>query len=199
MGRNNGAKGGDFEREVCGTLSRWWTGGARDDIYWRTAGSGARATNRAKGGKATANHYGDVCAVDPIGQPFLDILCLEIKRGYNSYTYQDALDRADANAVQLWEDWVWQAANSSAGAGSYSWAIINRRDRREAWLYLPAHVTADLRGVGALQARPRPYITFGLLGRHKGLATPYDIFGCRLADFLGAVAPSHFQELTKLV
>lgn len=44
-------KGSVFEREICKALGRWWTDGERDDIFWRTAGSGARATCRLERGK----------------------------------------------------------------------------------------------------------------------------------------------------
>jgi len=42
------AKGSSFEREICTILSKWWTNNERDDVFWRTAGSGARATTRSK-------------------------------------------------------------------------------------------------------------------------------------------------------
>jgi len=41
------AKGGEFERDISRFLSRWWTYGERDDVFWRTSASGARATTRS--------------------------------------------------------------------------------------------------------------------------------------------------------
>jgi len=75
-------KGGSFEREICKSLSYWWSNEERDDIFWRTAGSGARATVRSKKGKDTANSSGDISALDPIGEPFIQFFFSEIKRGY---------------------------------------------------------------------------------------------------------------------
>jgi len=77
-------KGGDYEREVCKQFSLWWSDGKRDDIFWRTAGSGGRATIRAKSKIATANSSGDMCYLDDIGKPFIDYFLPEIKRGYTS-------------------------------------------------------------------------------------------------------------------
>ena len=77
------AKGGHFERDVCKRLSLWWSYGERDDLLWRTAGSGARATVRSRKNQQTANHHGDICATDPDAQPLVGAFCFEIKRGYN--------------------------------------------------------------------------------------------------------------------
>jgi len=76
------AKGSNFEREVSKELSLWTTNGVRDDIYWRSSQSGGRATIRARQGKKTANSAGDICFIDPIGKPLLDIFVLELKNGY---------------------------------------------------------------------------------------------------------------------
>ena len=88
------AKGSSFEREICKELSLWYTGGERDDIFWRTSISGGRATQRAKSGKKTAGSCGDVAAIDPIGEPFVGSFSIELKRGYTSSV--DILDLLDS-------------------------------------------------------------------------------------------------------
>jgi len=75
-------KGSDWERTVSKRFSLWWTDGDRDDIFWRTSVSGARATIRAKQGKKTKNQYGDLSFTDPIGKPLIDYFLVELKRGY---------------------------------------------------------------------------------------------------------------------
>ena len=80
---NSKTKGNSFERKLCVLLSRWWTNGSRPDVFWRTASSGGRATQRAKAGDDTRNQYGDVGITDPIGQPFLDFCT--IKQGTLSF------------------------------------------------------------------------------------------------------------------
>jgi len=76
------AKGPRFEREQAVTYSLWWTDNERDDIFWRTDGSGSRATNRARKGKKTRFQYGDMTFTDPIGQPLIDIFSFEFKFYY---------------------------------------------------------------------------------------------------------------------
>ena len=85
-------KGAKFEREISKALSRWWTEGERDDIFWRTSQSGGRATTRKKQGKSTKNQDGDICATDPIGQPLLDITTIELKVGYKSWNIKELND-----------------------------------------------------------------------------------------------------------
>lgn len=84
------AKGSDYERELCKRLSLWWTNDRRDDIYWRTDGSGARATVRSKKKQKTANSYGDMSFLDPIGEPLINFALFEFKRGYSSSKNLDA-------------------------------------------------------------------------------------------------------------
>jgi len=76
-------KGSANERSKCKDWSLWWTEGQRDDIFWRTSGSGSRAKVRAKAGKTTAGSYGDIMAIDPIGEPLIEVCTIELKKGYS--------------------------------------------------------------------------------------------------------------------
>lgn len=80
--RSKSQKGPGFERGFCKRLSLWWSGHKRDDIFWRTAGSGARATARAKKGLRTADSYGDVKAEHILGKPLTMKSVFSLKRGY---------------------------------------------------------------------------------------------------------------------
>ena len=77
-------KGSKFERDICKSLSLWFSHGKRDDIFWRTAGSGARATVRMKQGKMTADSAGDICAIHPSAKKFTRLCIFELKRGYSA-------------------------------------------------------------------------------------------------------------------
>lgn len=130
-------KGSQFERSICRELSNWWMPG-RDDIFWRATTSGARATSRAKQGKRTAGSDGDITAIDPVGQPFLDLITPELKRGYNKHTMMDLLDApAHSTSMQKWEQWIEQARTSHENAGSFSWMILAKRDQREPVVLMP--------------------------------------------------------------
>ena len=76
------SKGGTYEGEIAKLLSKWWTEGERDDIFWRSDASGARFTQRKKSGKDTANQAGDLTFSDSIGEILIKNWNIEIKTGY---------------------------------------------------------------------------------------------------------------------
>jgi len=129
MRRGGGSsKGSSFEREVCKQLSLWWTKGEREDIFWRTAGSGARATTRAKSGKTTARSYGDVIAIDPIGDPLIKEVTIEIKRGYNGNKSSgiDPLYNLDGKGDDLLLGFWSKLLGMAQEIGTEPWLIFQR-------------------------------------------------------------------------
>lgn len=124
---NKSLKGGRFEREVSGRLSTWWSDGRHDDWFWRTAGSGGRATTRAKRGKQTENSAGDIGATHAEAVPLIKLLTYELKRGYNAVSVQDLLDKP---AKSIFAEFIGQAGNSATVAGTKYWSLILQRDRR---------------------------------------------------------------------
>lgn len=121
-------KGSGYEREICKLLSRWWTNGERDDIFWRATQSGGRATQRAKTGRKTAGSYGDIAAIDPSGGPLLEIMTIELKRGRSHGCISDVLDTNSKARVRKFEESLQQAITSHKQAGSLGWMLIYRRD-----------------------------------------------------------------------
>lgn len=75
------AKGAQFEREICVLLSRWLSNGERDDLFWRSAMSGGRATVSAKkdGQKVLAMQLGDISSIDRSSHPFIEAFAVECK------------------------------------------------------------------------------------------------------------------------
>lgn len=193
-------KGSDYERELCNILSLWWSEGRRDDIFWRAAGSGNRAKVRGRVGRNTAGQHGDICATDPSGAILIDLFTIEIKRGYSANTIQDIIDKPEKAGVQVWDEFFDQVLESWEQSGSYSWLLINRRDRREAMVWTPRFVMADLREQGAFIDKPTPYVGIAaLVRRGNDSKTKVDICGMRLKDFLAAVTPHHLRGLAKEV
>jgi hypothetical protein len=137
MARN---KGGKYERAVCKQLSVWWTGGKRDDVFWRTAGSGGRATQRNRRGQRTFGQYGDVQATDPIGQPLLDVFTIEIKRGHPTATLTDVLHTQHTKTRPKLLNWIDKAERDCRNSGSMSWAIISKCDAKHALITIPLDV-----------------------------------------------------------
>jgi hypothetical protein len=198
---NKSGKGSDFERLVATQLSRWWTNDARDDIFWRTAGSGARATTRSKGGKRTAQQYGDICAIDPLGNPFVDLITLELKRGYNTRSIHDLLDYSPTQAVTEWEGFLEKAIKSHEQAGSAFWMIITRRDRHTAWVWFPWDMVLHLRVKGIFpNGPPEPHASFAVYVRAKGRGPApgaVRVFGTTLDNFLAHVTPEAIRILAR--
>ncbi len=71
-------KGGSYEREICELLSLWVSEGVDTDLFWRSAGSGSRATNRKSRG-LQANQTGDITSVDPKGTALTTKFFIECK------------------------------------------------------------------------------------------------------------------------
>jgi Holliday junction resolvase len=74
-------KGASFERQVCRILSEWVSGGRHEDLFWRSAMSGGRATvrHRSSGGKVALRQSGDITAVSPEGHKLTDRFFIECK------------------------------------------------------------------------------------------------------------------------
>ena len=138
-------KGSQFERQICVSLSKWWTRDpSNDGVFWRSTTSGARATTRAKKGKKTAGQYGDITAIDPAGKDLMALVTMELKRGYPRSSIHDCLDRGTAGAINAFEKWIKQAQKASDSAGTPYWWLITRKDRREAILWMPLKMYQQL-------------------------------------------------------
>jgi hypothetical protein len=73
-------KGAQFEREVCVALSKWISRSTKEDVFWRSAMSGGRATVSSKrSGKRLSNQVGDISCIDPIGNKFMSSFAVECK------------------------------------------------------------------------------------------------------------------------
>jgi hypothetical protein len=189
-------KGQNFEREICTRLSRWWTDGRRDDVFWRSAGSGARATTRSKRGRQTANQHGDVTAVDSIGAPLIDLFTIEIKRGYSDSTCQDLLDRREGAAELYYERWIINAMRDCQLAGAAGWLLIVRRDRHEPLIWMEV-VTRSLFDQFRTDLRVQPCCTMTI--RLRKPKVQVTIFGMTLENFLMNVKPQTMVELGKVI
>jgi len=138
------AKGGDFERSFSKELSVWW--GGKDDIFWHTCGSGARATVRNKRGKDAASQFGDIFATDEAGKMLEDNWSIELKTGYavksskkltdkngkqvkilNRWDLLDLLDSAQATPKF---DEFWNQAKRDAELSHRTPVLVFRRNLR---------------------------------------------------------------------
>ncbi|SRR6266849_2458553 len=72
-------KGASFEREVCVMLSTWITSGTREDVFWRSAMSGGRATAAFAKGRSLGAQVGDLSCIYPKGNRFISTFAVECK------------------------------------------------------------------------------------------------------------------------
>ena len=74
------AKGSSFERMICKALSLWVSRGEEEDLFWRSAMSGGRATvSRKTTGRTLARQAGDITATAPEGHKLTDLFYIECK------------------------------------------------------------------------------------------------------------------------
>jgi hypothetical protein len=126
------AKGSAFERLICRRLTRWLDPAAEDVLFWRTAGSGGRATTRTKTAKhTTAAHCGDIAAIDDRGAFLTKMITFELKAGYPRAQLHHLIAPSNRGGRCVYDEWIGQATKSAAAAGSPFWAILHHQRGRE--------------------------------------------------------------------
>lgn len=126
--KNGHNKGSNFERKICVALSKWWSDGESDSVFWRSAGSGARATTRHRKGMNTENGEGDVVYSDASGKLFTDAFCIELKCGYGDWSLTDFLE-TNQKETQFSKFWK-QASESASNTLGAKPMLIYKRDRK---------------------------------------------------------------------
>ena len=129
------AKGGDFERQICRLLTKWITGEEKPEIFWRSATSGAKATQDAKAGHKS-KMGGDIVSIDERGQWFTDQFSVECKNraGYGNLD-QLLLKRGE---FLKW----WEQACKDADRADKSPLLIFKRSRGQ--VLIAYHVDPDI-------------------------------------------------------
>lgn len=131
-------KGSPLERETSEELSLWFSEGKDRDIFWRTQGSGGRATSRGKNKQSAklSNQYGDITYQKDVGKPFIDFFLIECKRGYSkSISVLELLDskKSDKKLLSFWE----KALLECSEAGRSFPILIFRRDYKKKMIVVP--------------------------------------------------------------
>jgi hypothetical protein len=125
-------KGAEFERDVCKKLSLWVSHGKREDLFWRSAMSGGRATVGRKKGKDHAKHAGDISATHPDGHALTDHWYVECKSvadlKVDSWLLKEEGDLAK----------FWRVAIEQAEAHKLRPMMIVKQNRGEVLLIVPA-------------------------------------------------------------
>ena len=188
MAINSKAKGSSFERKLCKELSLWWTHGEREDVFWRSAGSGARATNAHRSGGSIANAEGDIVYSDAIGKPFTDFFCIELKTGYGDWSVMDLLE-SNQKVTQFEKFWE-QVSESALHCKAFP-LLIYRKDRKNTIIAIEfealEHLYSNEEAFQSLVDVPRVDLNIPYrLGR---------IYLYKLEDFLEAIKPAYIKEI----
>lgn len=101
-------KGAEFERVVCKDLSLWLSKGTREDLFWRSAMSGGRATLGMREGKAHAASAGDVSAIHFLGAKFIEHFYVECKF-YKDLQLKNVLFNGPSKLMTFWKDAAFEA------------------------------------------------------------------------------------------
>lgn len=161
-------KGASFEREVCVMLSRWLTNDQQEDVFWRSAMSGGRATvAHKKGGKRLASQVGDISCIHAIGNRFIDAFAPECKF-YADLEYKGLLT-GRGKLVAFWEE-----INEQASRYGKHPFLVARQNR------MPAHVCLSKAGLTELGLKDFNTVLISI---------PIDMYILEAEDFVRACKP----------
>lgn len=181
---NGKAKGNSFERKISQDLSNWFSKGTNSDLFWRSMNSGGRATTRNKTDKKMKLHCGDIAAIDPAGESLLKVITIECKKGYNSSTFADLMDNPEGNSK--YKEWIEKAEKEHKEAGSFSWILIHKRDRRIPIVIMPSELDSAM-VMNDIDSPVKVFLEYNNMD--FGVST--------LEDFFKYVDPDKFRELGK--
>ncbi len=96
-------KGGNFEREVSKTLTRWLSGTEKPYLFWRMPGSGGLATIHEE----NRGLSGDIRALHPDAEFLTDRFSIECKTGYPRASFWQHFKAVKHNILKdFWEQAV---------------------------------------------------------------------------------------------
>lgn len=185
------AKGGNYERELSRELSLWCSNGEDDDLFWRSASSGAKATQRAKKGKKTKGHCGDICSTDPSSAFVTRVITIEAKRGYNDKNLANLVDKPTRGQSANIDVFVEQAILAARRADTPYWLLIHRRDGCKAMAYVPDRLVKAIKARGGMKQACIPYAWCTCVD----LSGP--IHAMRFVDFLKRTPPSVIRRIAE--
>ncbi len=121
-------------------LSKWISNNLQEDIFWRSAMSGGRATVAHKQGKRLASQVGDISCIDPIGNHFSSTFAIECKF-YANLDYQGLLT-GKGKLLSFWAE-----INEQARRYSKRPFLVARQNR------MPTFICLDIEGRNKLGLR----------------------------------------------
>ncbi len=99
------AKGSEFERRVSKQLSLWLSKGERDDLLWRSAMSGGRATLQLRKDIINQTQSGDLTAIAPLAYVLCQSCLFECK-SYRDLQLMQGVFKDTGKFKKFWIDTV---------------------------------------------------------------------------------------------
>lgn len=163
------AKGGAWEREVSKKLSLWLSEGKQDDLLWRSAMSGGRATVAHKKGKKDSQ-VGDIAGTSELGVKFTDIFAIECKT-YQSLHMESFIYNQDKGALGFWKE-----IDAKAHASGKVPVLVAKQVRQKPLIIFPwgwgvGHILKFLPGQNNQQAWVEWFPSTVIIQSPKGFGT----------------------------
>ena len=124
---NSKNKGSQFERIICKKLSLWISEGQREDIFWRSAMSGGRATVQYKKGISNKSQVCDISAIDPLGEKLLKNYVIECKFYKNLHLENLVYNTSKKGIISFWKETKQKAIESN----KYPILIARQNNKRD--------------------------------------------------------------------
>lgn len=103
------SKGGENERKIAKTLTKWLTGKNKPYMFWRQDASGGLATVHVENKHMT----GDICSIHPDSEWFTNIFSIEAKTGYPKTSFWQHFSKAKFGIEEFWLQALDDAKKSS--------------------------------------------------------------------------------------
>ena len=173
-------KGSAFERKICKALSFWFTENERDDVFFRSASSGAMATQRFKKGKKTSGQVGDVTSTDLEGIKFINEFSIELK-SYKDFSL-DFLIYKNKSLIHSW----WEQCTTDAKIDNKTPLLIIKKNNKPEIVIFDYNLYKDF------------YNYFGQLSTKLyiiGYINDIHIMMMLLTDFLEYINPATLKDI----
>lgn len=156
------SKGAAYERTLAVMLSLWLTDNQREDVLWRTAMSGGRATVARRKGRSAEAQAGDLQPTDKVADWFCSTFLIEAKR-YKSFEWArdvtEARSARPAKATQRVLEVALHTQDEAERAGREAPLVFLRADRKPD-LLLTDHRGWDILRAGGSSNLPEPEIAW---------------------------------------
>ena len=177
------AKGGDFEREISKTLTKWLTGTEKPYKYWRMPGSGALATIHEE----NVNLSGDIRSISKAGDFLTDYFSIECKVGYPKTSFWQHFKHLKNFNIRDF----WNQCCTDAFKGNKHPMLIYRKKGNQIILGI------TLFDSNCLETISDTLVTLPTISMRFDLELP-DLIFYDFKEFFNSVTPGMIKELLKM-